>query len=102
MHGRPLLEVRGQLPAVSWSAAVMRTCAMGRHARRVLLTPAAGARHEEVLGPVHPNARDAAVVGALTVSENTVKTHLRKLFSALGAASRSHAVALAWQHGFLP
>ena len=46
------------------------------------------------------SARDIA--DTLTVSENTVKTHLRKLFAALGAASRSHAVALAWQHGLLP
>jgi DNA-binding CsgD family transcriptional regulator len=41
------------------------------------------------------------IAQALCVSENTVKTHLRKLFSVLGAASRSHAVALAWQIGVL-
>ena len=46
------------------------------------------------------SARDIA--HTLAVSENTVKTHLRKIFAALGAASRSHAVALAWQHGLLP
>lgn len=64
--------------------------------------------------PVHLSRAQAAVLrgladgrsarhiaDALAVSENTVKTHLRKLFTALGATSRSHAVALAWQHGFL-
>ncbi|MBC3839235.1 helix-turn-helix transcriptional regulator [Streptacidiphilus sp. 4-A2] len=37
----------------------------------------------------------------LEVSPNTVKTHLRKLFIALHATSRSHAVALGWQHDLL-
>jgi len=41
------------------------------------------------------------IADTLVVSENTVKTHLRKLFLALGATSRSHAVALGWQHGLL-
>ena len=45
------------------------------------------------------SAQEMAVI--LHVSPNTVKTHLRKLFTALGATSRSHAVALGWQHGLL-
>lgn len=54
-----------------------------------------------VLGGLADGSSAREIADALGVSENTVKTHLRKLFAALGAASRSHAVALAWQHNLL-
>jgi DNA-binding CsgD family transcriptional regulator len=54
-----------------------------------------------VLGGLANGSSAREIADTLAVSENTVKTHLRKLFTALGAASRSHAVALAWQHGLL-
>lgn len=40
-------------------------------------------------------------VGArLWISEDTVKTHLRETFAQIGAATRAHAVALDWRHGY--
>ena len=45
---------------------------------------------------------DRQIAAQLRVSENTVGTHLRRAFRALGARRREHAVALAYQHRYLP
>lgn len=35
----------------------------------------------------------------LFISENTVKTHLKRIYKRLGAVNAAHAVALAYTHG---
>lgn len=36
------------------------------------------------------------------LSEDTVKTHLRRTFKKVGAKNRAHLITLAWQHGLAP
>lgn len=38
----------------------------------------------------------------LGLAEDTVKTYAKRLFRKLGAEDRAHAVALGYQHGYLP
>ena len=46
--------------------------------------------------------RSNAEIGrSLYLSEDTVKTHARRLFSKLGARDRAHAVALGMRHSFV-
>ena len=44
---------------------------------------------------------NAEIGKRLFVSEDTVKTHLRRLFRKIGARDRAHAVALAFRAGVL-
>jgi LuxR family transcriptional regulator, maltose regulon positive regulatory protein len=41
------------------------------------------------------------IAGDLTVSPNTVKTHVRAIYSKLGVRSRRHAVAIAQRRGMV-
>lgn len=45
---------------------------------------------------------NAEIGRKLFLSEDTIKTHLRKTFKKVGATSRSHLVALAFQRGWVP
>lgn len=58
-------------------------------------------RELEVLGRVSEGETNPQISAALGLSEDTVKTHLRRAFRKLGARDRAHAVALAYQQGIL-
>lgn len=58
-------------------------------------------RQLEVLRWVAEGDDNAAIALRLSISEETVKSHLRKLLPRLGARNRAHAVALAFRDGFL-
>ena len=63
-----------------------------------LPTPSAHAlsgREQEVLGLVADGLTDAEIGRNLSISEFTVKTHVKRLLMKLGAKNRAHAVALA-------
>ena len=77
-------------------------------------TPAAGAttaeggparalteRELEVLGGMCEGRSNAEIGRALFLSEDTVKTHARRLFRKLGASDRAHAVAIALRRGLV-
>ncbi|MFC9771087.1 MULTISPECIES: LuxR C-terminal-related transcriptional regulator [unclassified Pseudarthrobacter] len=57
------------------------------------------ARELEVLQLLAAGQRNRSIAAALTISENTVKFHVRNLFRKLGVASRSEAIALAHSRG---
>ncbi len=59
------------------------------------------AKEREVLGMLNGNLSNKEIAQALAVSEQTVKWHVKNLFSKLNAASRKHAVARARLMGLI-
>lgn len=58
-------------------------------------------REQQVLDGMSRGKSNAEIGGELFLSEDTVKTHARRLFRKLGAADRAQAVALGFRWGFL-
>jgi DNA-binding NarL/FixJ family response regulator len=58
-------------------------------------------REEQVLRLVAEGLTNKEIARQLTVSQNTVKTHVTSLFNKLGVDSRAHAVAVAANVGLL-
>jgi DNA-binding NarL/FixJ family response regulator len=65
--------------------------------RRVALTE----RELQVLRGMADGKSNAEIGRELFVSEDTVKTHARRLFRKLGARDRAHAVAAAFRAGLV-
>lgn len=57
------------------------------------------ARELEVLQHLAAGQRNRTIASALSISENTVKFHVRNLFKKLDVGSRTEAIALAHSHG---
>jgi NarL family two-component system response regulator LiaR len=55
-------------------------------------------REREVLALLVEGLPNAQIAGRLTISEATVKYHVRSILNKLGATSRTEAVSLAWQY----
>jgi DNA-binding CsgD family transcriptional regulator len=79
-------------------------------ARRVPLTvltedaqrpPKVTPRELEVLELVAAGMSTREIARRLWVTEETVKTHVRRLHDRLGARTRAHAVAIAYRSGIL-
>lgn len=58
-------------------------------------------RELEVLSGMCEGQSNAEIGRALFLSEDTVKTHARRLFRKLGAADRAHAVAISLRRGLV-
>jgi DNA-binding NarL/FixJ family response regulator len=58
-------------------------------------------RELEVLGGMCEGRSNAEIGRGLFLSEDTVKTHARRLFRKLGASDRAHAVAIALRRGLV-
>ncbi len=71
--------------------------APGNGGRRGLLTE----RELQVLRGMSEGKSNAEIGRELFVSEDTVKTHARRLFRKLGARDRAHAVASAFRSGLV-
>lgn len=63
--------------------------------------PVLGARQCEVLALLGQGAGNRDIAAALGISENTVKSHLRALYEALGANTRTSAVRKAQRLGLI-
>jgi NarL family two-component system response regulator LiaR len=61
------------------------------------LTP----REREVLALLAAGLSNAQLAERLAISQATVKYHVRSILTKLGAASRTEAVSLAWQHDLI-
>jgi DNA-binding CsgD family transcriptional regulator len=57
------------------------------------------ARERQVLVEMANGSHNAEIGRSLCISEETVKSHVRHIFARMGAKSRTHAVALAFQRG---
>jgi DNA-binding CsgD family transcriptional regulator len=57
------------------------------------------ARELEVLQHLAAGHRNRTIASAMSISENTVKFHVRNLFRKLNVGSRTEAIALAHSHG---
>ena len=58
-------------------------------------------RRHRVLELIAEGYTNDQIARALDISEETVKTHVRKLLGALGARCRAHAVAIGFRKGLL-
>ncbi|MER6528823.1 LuxR C-terminal-related transcriptional regulator [Streptomyces sp. NPDC001508] len=58
-------------------------------------------RCQEVLRHIAAGKSNEEIAGELYVTVNTVKTHIRRILGVMQARRRAHAVALAYQHGYL-
>jgi DNA-binding NarL/FixJ family response regulator len=63
--------------------------------------PALTEREQQVLDGMSRGKSNAEIGRELYLSEDTVKTHARRLFRKLNAADRAQAVALGFRWGFL-
>lgn len=64
-------------------------------------TPSLTEREMQVLDGMSRGRSNAEIGRELYLSEDTVKTHARRLFRKLGAADRAHAVALGFRLGLV-
>jgi DNA-binding NarL/FixJ family response regulator len=74
-----------------------RMVPVGRPVRSVMLTE----RELQVLRGMADGRSNAEIGRDLFVSEDTVKTHARRLFRKLGARDRAHAVAAGFRQGLV-
>jgi len=86
----------GSVPAAGTAAATTATVGVNG-VRRVALTE----RELQVLRGMADGKSNAEIGRELFVSEDTVKTHARRLFRKLGARDRAHAVAAAFRAGLV-
>lgn len=70
---------------------------MAEHAGDDALTP----REIEVLKEVSSGNANKMIADKLSISEDTVKAHMKSILSKLGANDRTHAVTIAMRRGFL-
>jgi DNA-binding NarL/FixJ family response regulator len=102
-EARGLLDPLEARPALARAAALAAgvPAAAGRAAPTAPATLPFGltAREAEVLRLVAQGLADAQVAERLFVSVNTVKTHLRSIYSKLDVPSRTAATAFAIDHG---
>ena len=66
-----------------------------------LTTDSLSEREIEVLEAVSAGCSNKAVATTLRVSEETVRAHLKSVFSKLGATDRTHAVVIAMRRGYI-
>jgi DNA-binding NarL/FixJ family response regulator len=59
------------------------------------------AREIQVLQKVATGNANKIIADKLTISEDTVKAHMKSILSKLGANDRTHAVTIAARRGFL-
>jgi DNA-binding NarL/FixJ family response regulator len=72
----------------------MRQGLLPGHAERSALREELSTRETEVLQLIADGLGNRQIAGVLYLSEDTVKTHVRRLMKKLGAPSRANAVAL--------
>jgi two-component system nitrate/nitrite response regulator NarL len=80
------------------TARVMQAAA----ARTPAATSSLSQRELDVLQELARGATTADIAATLIISENTVKTHIRRIFKKLGVNNRTQAVAQAAAQGLLP
>ncbi len=80
------------------TAKVMRAAAREKRQPEISLSD----REGEIVALLASGATTAEIAAALTISTNTVKTHIQRMLRKLGASNRAEAVAKAAGLGLLP
>jgi DNA-binding CsgD family transcriptional regulator len=70
-----------------------------RAARPSSSTPKVTPRELEVLGLIADGHSTREIAKQLWITDETVRTHVRRLLNRLGARTRAHAVAIAYRDG---
>ena len=73
-----------------------------RHVRPSRSTRKVTPRELEVLALIAEGYSTREVARALWITEETVRTHVRRLLDRLGARTRAHAVSIAYCEGLWP
>lgn len=73
--------------------------AVGTHPLTHLAMPPLTAQHRHLIELVAEGTRNGAIARRLNVSEDTIKTHLRRIFRQMHAVDRTHLVHIAHQRG---
>lgn len=102
-------ELYSALRQVSAGRAVLDASLTDQVFRHLATSPAPGpgsdtplsAREIEILQLVAEGRTNREIAAQLCISDNTVKTHLARIFEKLNTATREEAVALAWARGWL-
>ena len=99
-------ELKKAIRAVARGEAVLDPKVAGRVAawvgqRRDTRAGALSERETQVLRLVAKGARNRDIAEALNLTDNTVRTYLRRILTKLGCQSRSEAAALAARRGLL-
>lgn len=87
--------------AATLNALLEPTTSNGRVAAALGPAPALTERERQVLDGMSRGCSNADIGRELFLSEDTIKTHARRLFRKLQAADRAQAVALGFRWGFL-
>jgi len=58
-------------------------------------------KEDEVLHFIALGLRNEEIAEILTLSEETIKSRVRRILQALDALNRTHAVSLAWEKGIV-
>lgn len=66
-----------------------------------MLDDALSARETEVLNLVATGCSNKQIGSALSISEETVKAHMKNILAKLGVRDRTHAVIVALRRGIL-
>lgn len=82
---------------LSFSAPNLAAAMARRKARAAALSP----REEQMLSHLHSGMNLAAIAAHLSLTESTVRTHVTRLYSKLGAHTRAEALAVAAMHDMI-
>ncbi len=100
-----LTEIRtapGQLPRYTLSAHPTQTASVGARDRLQHMTPGLTQRECDVVVLLCQGLSNDEIARRLTLSYDTVKTHMRQVRKKLGARDRAHIVTIVHQCGLLP
>jgi DNA-binding NarL/FixJ family response regulator len=101
----PPEEVLRAIRTIAQGQAALESGVTARLLARVTAGPASdelSAREIEVLQLLARGASNKELAAQLNLSENTIKSHLSRIFDKLGVKSRTEAAMLALQRGLIP
>jgi DNA-binding NarL/FixJ family response regulator len=84
------------------SRLIDRMASPSGHGRPTVFTEALTAREAELLQLIVQGFSNSEIADELTVSLDTVKTHLKHIYAKCGAQDRAHAVIAAYESGLVP
>ncbi|MGW0552294.1 response regulator [Streptomyces altiplanensis] len=104
----PVRQIAEAVRVVAVGEAVLFPAALGRMvaprplgSAEALPRAALTSREEEVLRLMATGLSNPEIAGSLTVSQETVKTHVGNVLTKLGAQNRTHAVVIAYESGLV-